>query len=107
MGASVSLAIKIKDYAKLKELDTRVLRWTAFFKPLIGMVFALFTYMAFNSGIVDVGLEGTERTSFFLATAFVAGFSERFAQDVISRVEQKSPGASPEPSSTVVENGRA
>jgi hypothetical protein len=58
MGASVSLAIKIKDYAKLKELDTRVLRWTAFFKPLIGMVFALFTYMAFNSGIVDVSLEG-------------------------------------------------
>lgn len=96
IGASVSLAIKIKDYTKLKDLDTRVLRWTAFFKPLIGMMFALFVYMALNSGIVDITIAGTERTFFFVAVAFVAGFSERFAQDVISKVEQTSGRPAPQ-----------
>jgi hypothetical protein len=105
VGASVSLAIKIGNYARLKGVDTRVLRWTALFKPLIGMAFALFVYMALNSGVVSINLAGTSRNYFFVAVAFVAGFSERFAKDVISRVERSAVGGAGEQASSSYGNG--
>jgi hypothetical protein len=88
VGAAVSLAIKIKDYSRLTDVDTRVLLYTGFFKPLIGMAFALFIYMVLSSGIIEMGVDADKARFFFVAVAFVAGFSERFAKDVISKVEQ-------------------
>jgi hypothetical protein len=88
VGAAVSLAIKIKDYSRLTDVDTRVLLYTGFFKPLIGMAFALFIYMVLSSGIIEMGVAADKARFFFVAVAFVAGFSERFAKDVISKVEQ-------------------
>jgi hypothetical protein len=60
------------------------------FRPIIGAVFALAVYALVASGLIsmiDVPQDPVTAVYFFIAVAFVAGFSERFAQDVLSATE--------------------
>lgn len=94
LGSIVSIMVRIQDFAGLKDTDPSVLFFTGFFKPVIGASFALFIFAAIRSGLIPVTIkEGTERY-FLLALAFVAGFSERFARDIVSSTERKVGGAS-------------
>ena len=87
LGAVVSVATRLRDLTRLEAVDAQMLLYTGFFKPLIGISFALFVYVALNSGILSVTIAEGKENFFFAAVAFVAGFSERLAKDVISRVE--------------------
>jgi len=86
LGASVSLILRIKDFSKLREIDSEVLLYTAIFKPMVGASFALFVFMALNAGIVQLTIAQGKDRFLFAAVAFVAGFSERFVKDVIHKV---------------------
>jgi hypothetical protein len=57
--------------------------------PIIGMSFAMFVFACLNAGIFPLPLKWMAPAAgyFFLALAFVSGFSERFAQDIASRAE--------------------
>jgi len=114
LGASVSLILRIKDFSRLKDIEAEVLLYTAIFKPILGAAFALFVFMALSAGIINVSVTAGKEKFLYAALAFVAGFSERFARDVISKVagsldedvpEQDGQGAATatlERSSTVV-----
>jgi hypothetical protein len=56
-------------------------------RPLLGAIFGLAMYFAVISGILELfaiaGDEGTKRLYFLLVIAFLAGFSERWAKDVL------------------------
>lgn len=57
------------------------------FRPLIGAVFGLALYAFVKGGLVPVAIpdDGTAESLFFASLAFLAGFSERWAQDTIVR----------------------
>ena len=88
LGSGVSILVRIGEFSQLTRVDPYVLFLIGFFKPVIGMSFALFVFAVIQAGIIPVTLgEGVERDFFALALAFLAGFSERFAKDVVRRAE--------------------
>jgi hypothetical protein len=67
------------------------------FRPILGGIFGLLVYALFNAGILQLGVptikEGVASASaeqtrvfFFVTVAFLAGFSERYATDMLSFV---------------------
>lgn len=85
IGSIVSIMVRIRDFAMATESDPTILFFTGFFKPVIGMAFALFVFVVLNSGILPIAVQDTKASYFFAAVAFVAGFSERFASDVANQ----------------------
>lgn len=90
LGGIVSIMIRLQDFASVSAKDPTVLFFTGFFKPIVGMSFALFVFSCLNAGILplSIKLDSPAASYFFLALGFVSGFSERFAQDVASRAEK-------------------
>jgi hypothetical protein len=86
LGSIVSILVRVKDFAEIRILNPPALFWTGFFKPVIGAIFALFVFCAFASGLVNVN-DGIDQVFMWLTLGFVAGFSERFAPDLVSRIE--------------------
>jgi hypothetical protein len=60
---------------------------TGFFKPVVGISFALFVFAVISSGLLPVAVNPEKSRYFFAALSFVAGFSERFARDVVVKTE--------------------
>lgn len=57
-------------------------------RPLVGAVFAAVVYFAFYGGLLAVGVaqdETAKAFAFYVVAGFAAGFSERFATDVLER----------------------
>jgi hypothetical protein len=94
LGSVTSIMVRIQDF------DTETARYAnkpgilvlyGFFKPLIGMFFALFCFALLNAGLLPaVVLPEGKQTYFFITIAFLAGFSERFARDLLSQVEKRT-----------------
>ena len=59
------------------------------FRPLIGGAFGLVLYAAIASGVMNVKLQsaGNTETYFYALLSFAAGWSERFAKDVLDAAE--------------------
>jgi hypothetical protein len=73
------------------EAGTATLRILGFIRPFFGALFGLALFFFISGSVVDVSLpdDPTTRRYYFAAIAFLAGFSERLARDVIdpSRVK--------------------
>jgi hypothetical protein len=75
-------------------------------RPLLGAIFGLAMYFAVISGILDLFAiesdQGTKRLYFLLVISFLAGFSERWAKDVLHGIgvgaTTHRPAREPEPS---------
>jgi len=87
------------------EFGKDTLRTLGALRPFVGAVFGLMTFFALKSGIVALGvIDGSESTYFYVLFAFVAGFSERFARDMLLHAPEtatgrgRPPAAQPEPS---------
>ena len=109
LGGVVSIATRLDDFAKVRGLDPFAMFWTAFLKPLIGVTLSVFILAALSGEIVGLGLLGkdplglvkdgqaiaigetgtlTAKTAYILwVIGFIAGFSERFANDFVQRTE--------------------
>lgn len=87
LGSVVSILVRINDFSEIRILNPPALFWTGFFKPIIGATFALFVFAAVASGLISVNPSINENFM-FLTLGFVAGFSERFAPDLVSRIER-------------------
>jgi hypothetical protein len=62
-------------------------------RPVLGAAFGLVLYFAVTSGLLtvfEIPDAGTERLFTFLVIAFLAGFSERWAQDTLTALGQGS-----------------
>ena len=90
LGSIVSIMVRLQDFISVNVKDPAVLFFTGFFKPIIGMSFAMFVFACLNAGILPLSVKVDTPAAgyFFLALGFVSGFSERFAQDVASRAEK-------------------
>jgi hypothetical protein len=51
-------------------------------RPFVGAVFGLMTFLALKSGVVKL-MSGDGSSYYYIVFAFIAGFSERFAQDML------------------------
>jgi hypothetical protein len=112
IGGVLSIATRLGEFAKIRGLDPFAMFWTAFLKPLIGVVLSVFILAALAGQIVGFGFlasdplglsvgdqqilfgGATSTGTFSLKTAyilwvigFLAGFSERFASDFVQRTE--------------------
>jgi hypothetical protein len=100
LGSVVSILVRITDFAEIRVLNPPGLFWTGFFKPIIGACFALFVYSTFKSGLLEVN-QAVNSTFLYLSLGFAAGFSERFAPDLVSRVERTiGPSEPPRPNTS-------
>jgi hypothetical protein len=99
VGALVSVTSRMSQHnaAIDPEFGRDTVRTLGMLRPFVGAVFGLMTYFALKSGLVSfVGPKGgREDTSlyFYVVLSFVAGFSERLAQDMLLRA-MFSPGGS-------------
>lgn len=64
------------------EFGKDTLRTLGALRPFVGASFGLMTYFALRSGIVNL-TSGDSTSYYYVVFAFVAGFSERFAQDML------------------------
>lgn len=97
LGGCISILLRLRDFSESYDVDPTFFFWTAFFKPLIGVVLAIFIYCVLYSGVIEASFlkipadvkPETKLYAFWFVVGFLAGFSERFASDVISRAETK------------------
>ena len=88
IGGATSLFMRLNDIASLSrwsaEGDPLQLFYTGLLKPFIGIVAGLFAYAAVSTGLVTIQVPGQAASPqvFYIALAFLAGFSERFAKDL-------------------------
>jgi hypothetical protein len=76
------------------EVGKAALRITGTIRPFFGALFGLAVFVFISGDVFDVQVpDGEAQRYFFAAIAFLAGFSERFARDVVD--PSKVPGVSP------------
>jgi hypothetical protein len=108
VGAVISVMTRIS--AGKLSLDchatTALLRLAGFFRPLIGAISGLIIYVVVQAGLVPVTPPTQAKgVYFFTAIAFLAGFSERWAQDMLGKSTAGMPGeADPAPRSSTTVN---
>ncbi|HEX8821183.1 MAG TPA: hypothetical protein VF794_14735 [Archangium sp.] len=91
LGSVTSIMVRLQDFNSRYSEKPGALVLFGFFKPLIGMFFALFCYGLLNAGLVPaVVVPEGKAIYFYITIAFIAGFSERFAGDLISQVEKRA-----------------
>lgn len=83
---SVMTRMKRRDGWSLEwEVGRKSVRFLGAIRPWIGALFAFVIYLALKSELIDV-LVGVDKSLYFYATiAFLAGFSERWAQVLLGR----------------------
>lgn len=100
VGALISVMTRITS-GKLTldcHADPVLLRLSGAFRPLIGAILGLAVYVLMQSGIVPVALPlPPKEPYFFAAVGFLAGFSERWAQDMLSKTTLESTASIPGP----------
>jgi hypothetical protein len=64
------------------EFGKDTLRTLGALRPFVGAVFGLMTFLALKSGVVKL-MSGDGSSYYYIVFAFIAGFSERFAQDML------------------------
>lgn len=71
------------------ETGTRYLRRIGSFRPALGAIFGLIAYFGISSGVLRIQLEAgvAESLAFAAFVGFFVGFSERLAQDMLTRGE--------------------
>ena len=87
VGSIVSIMVRIQDFSNIEGVELPILFFTGFFKPIIGVAFALFVFAAIQSEVIPIIVKQGNHQYFFLALAFISSFSERFAKDVVSKAE--------------------
>ncbi len=89
LGGLVSILSRLKSFSRLGDFDHVFLFANALFKPFIGVIFGLFAYALWLSGLLplDQKLIADVTMHQLWVVGFLAGFSERFTQDLISRGE--------------------
>lgn len=91
-GSVVSIMVRVDEFNRWPP-DPSILFFTGLFKPIIGFWFAIFVLLVLNSGIVQISVGEDRQIYFFMAISFIAGFSERFARDIVTQTESILPGA--------------
>lgn len=93
LGSIVSIMIRIRNFAFEGVPDAWPFFFFGVFKPIVGALFALFIVSALQAALIpgfQVPDESGKSAWFFVTVAFLAGFSERFAGDIVTGMEASS-----------------
>jgi hypothetical protein len=96
-GAVTSIMVRLRSFDSI-HAPPITLFLTGFFKPFIGALFAAFALVLVESHLLNLPEETL--VYFALAIAFVAGFSERFGEDLTTIVAHKFGSARSKPAAT-------
>lgn len=102
IGGVISIATRLQEFSRVRDLDPFAMFWTAMLKPLIGVVLSLFIFATIAGNIITFGFMenaelgklldstvtiGNKALYVFWVLGFLAGFSERFAWDFVDRAQ--------------------
>ena len=91
IGAFVSVLARMTRGQLLLSYESGrlIMRLLGLIRPLLGGIFGAAVFVLLAGGLVTIEVPNDhmpERLFFYVGIAFVAGFSERFAQDMVARV---------------------
>ena len=89
VGSLTSVLTRISSIDLKEETSNFSVYVSGFSRPLIAIFFAVIVYLILDTKILDVKFGSPTEVkagAIYLVTSFLCGFSERFAQDIISRV---------------------
>lgn len=91
LGSIVSIMTRVRSFAFSGSRDAWPFFFFGLFKPVVGAVFALFAFSALQAALIPGFEIPTEPNGiwFIVAIAFLAGFSERFAGDVVDHLDDR------------------
>lgn len=97
LGSTISVIVRANTFINQAQETENDLFLTGFFRPFVGMSFAIFCVALVEagifSGIFDINRrDNTDPIYFYVAIAFVAGFSERLVRDVVIKTEDTIAG---------------
>jgi hypothetical protein len=117
LGSIVSVLLRLSKLDMVKEISRSVLIVSGAGRPLIASAFALVIYIALSNKLIAVSLGDSEASlagsigalfdparanvaqiGGYMVVAFLCGFSERYAADLLERVERPAPRGAPNPS---------
>lgn len=89
LGSIVSIMTRVRSFAFSGSRDAWPFFFFGLFKPVVGAVFALFVFSALQAALIPGFEIPTEPNGiwFIVTVAFLAGFSERFAGDVVDHLD--------------------
>ena len=100
LGGITSMLMKVNEHARMTRVDLSLLFWTGLFKPFVGLflgcvLFAIIQTALAGFGGATVPTNDPQKYFYFLIViGFIAGFSERFAADAITRATPALGGGS-------------
>ena len=107
IGATFSVMIRATrgELSVVRDVSTLELMLNGAFRPLIGVISGVFLYLVSLSTLLPLQVPQSPRAmwSLYAVLAFVAGFSERLAQDTIVRTGSQLVQRSPETETTAAE----
>jgi hypothetical protein len=89
IGSVTSVLTRLSTIDLDQEISRGLLLLSGVARPAVAVSFAAAIFMILESNLIDLRLGGTEKglsDAAAVAIAFVVGFSERFAKDVITRI---------------------
>lgn len=92
LGSCVSIMLRFDEHETIHSSADLFL--LGFFKPIVGAIFALVLFAVYKAGVLSLfNVEtGDTETYFLIVLFFLAGFSERFVGDVLSKIEKQESG---------------
>ena len=93
-GAVTSIMVRLRSFDSI-HAPPFTMFLTGLFKPFIGAFFAAFALVLIQAGFINFPHESLVYIA--LAIGFVAGFSERFGEDLTTVVMDKVPASAPRP----------
>lgn len=88
LGSIISIFVRVPHMSEdFRAADTEVPFFVGLLKPMVGIAFAAFVFVAIEGGLLPLSIDTTNRAAFYMAISFVAGFSERFVPDIINKAE--------------------
>ncbi|AFY55672.1 hypothetical protein Riv7116_3201 [Rivularia sp. PCC 7116] len=96
LGSAISVIVRANKFIEQGKEGESDLFFTGFFRPIVGMSFAIFAVALIESGVFSGIFRIAERENrnvyLYMAIAFVAGFSERLVEDVVLKTENTLTG---------------
>lgn len=98
LGSAVSVIVRANKFIEQSKERQSDLFFTGFFRPFVGMSFAIFAVALIESGVFSgiftIAKQENRNVYLYMAIAFIAGFSERLVEDVVLRTEDSLTGYS-------------
>lgn len=97
-GSIISILGRLDRFAVMTVYDPLLLFVNACTKPFVAIVFALAVYAILKAGIIQLPQLSNDidgKIYFLFVIGFLAGFSERFARDVVTQAEDRFVGIPP------------